>query len=194
MTEGVARLPDARRLLLEAYQRDAATEWIQATGRSMIPLVRPGTWMLVEFGATPQRVGEIVIFHRDTIFIAHRVVARRVEGDRVLLVTKGDGEPYRETPLETGEVTGVVRGLALHREGALVTLGCAGFSGRAIARVSNLSGRGAALVRRVASHLPDPARRPATAAGEALARVASRGAAFPFALVAQHALRSPGRG
>jgi hypothetical protein len=194
MTEGAASLPQARRLLLEAYLRDTATEWIQATGRSMIPLVRPGTWMLVEFGASPQRVGEIVLFRRNEIVVAHRVVARRVEGDETLVVTKGDGEPYRDTPLETGLVTGVVRGLAPHPGGALVTLGCGGQSGRAIAWVSNVSGRGAVLVRRLATHLPDPARRPATAAGAALARVASRGAAFPFALAAQHGLRQRGRG
>ena len=194
MTEGAAKLSQARRLLLDAYRRDAATEWIQATGRSMLPLVRPGTWMLVEFGVSPERIGEIVLFSRDGIFVAHRVVARRVEGDATLLVTKGDGEAYREAPLETGAVAGVVRGLALDPEGAAVSLGCAGLSGRAIASISNVSGRGAALARRVAVHLPDPARRSVLDAGAALARVASRGAAYPVALVAQHHLRSRGRG
>jgi len=192
VSEGGAKLPQARRLLLDAYRREAATEWIQAAGASMLPLVRPGMWMLVEFGASPQRVGEIVLFRRGELFVAHRVVARRRDGSSAVLVTKGDGEPYRETPLEAVTVTGVVRGLALNPGGAVVTLGCAGLSGRAIASISNLSGRGAALARRLASHLPDPARRPAIAAAAALARVASRGGALPVALLAQHELHSRG--
>jgi hypothetical protein len=185
MPERAAWLPRARRAVFEAYRRDAATEWIEAQGRSMRPLIRAGTWMLVEFGARPEAIGEIVLFPRGEILVAHRVVAKRRREGTTLLVTKGDGEPYRETPLEPDAVTGVVRALRLHPGGPAVTLGCAGHAARAIALISNASGRAAALGWRAARHLPDPARSPALAAGAALSRVASRAGALPVALLAQ---------
>jgi hypothetical protein len=179
--------------VFEAWGREAAFEWIEAQGSSMQPLIRPGTQMLVEFGARPEGIGEIVLFPRGEILVAHRVVATRRRGETALVVTKGDGDAYRETPLEPGAVTGVVRALRLHPDGPPVALGCAGRSARAIARISNASGRAAALAVRAARHLPDPTRRPAFAAATALSRVASRAGALPFALLAQ-LQSSSGRG
>jgi hypothetical protein len=185
MPERATLLPRARLAVFEAYRREAATEWIEAQGASMRPLIRPGTRMLVEFGAEPAGIGEIVLFPRGEILVAHRVVAMRRRGEATLVVTKGDGEPFRETPLEPGCVTGVVRALRLAPDGPAVTVGCAGRGARAIARISNASGCAAALGWRAARRLPDPTRAPAIAAVAALSRVVSRAGGLPVAAVAQ---------
>jgi hypothetical protein len=185
MTERAGLLPRARLAVFETYRREAATEWIEAQGASMRPLIRPGTRMLVEFGAEPAGIGEIVLFPRGQILVAHRIVAKRRGGSTTLVVTKGDGEPFRETPLEPGCVIGVVRALRLAPDGPAVTVGCAGRGARAIARFSNASGCVAALGWRAARRLPDPTRAPAIAAVAALSRVASRAGALPVALLAR---------
>ena len=185
MTETAAWLSKARRGLFETYRRDATTEWIQATGSSMRPLIRPGTWMLVEFGARPERIGEIVVFPLGETHVAHRVVARRRAAGSASLVTKGDAQPYRERPLAPSDVLGVVRAIRRDPAGKAVSLGCTGRSALTVAVISNTSGRAAALARRAARRLPDPASRPALRAATALTRVVSRAGALPFAVLAQ---------
>lgn len=185
MGERATLAPGARRALFDAYGREAVTEWIQARGRSMEPLVRPGSWMLVEFGAGAVRVGDIVLFSKGDEIVAHRVVASRPSGGVRLLVTKGDAEPYREAPLHPREVIGVVRALRPRPDGPPVTVGAAGASARFIAFVSNTSGRTAMLATRAARRLPDPLRRPTLRTSTALSRVAGRAGGAPFAGLAQ---------
>ena len=190
MVEQVQRwLPRARRALFEIYRQQAASSWIEADGQSMQPLIHPGDWMLVEFGALPTAVGEIVLFSRGDSVVAHRVVAHR--RGSAPLITKGDAEPYCDPPLGAADVLGVVRALRHGPHSPPSGAGCRGPSARAIARVSRWSGRGAALARRMATVLPDPVRRAALSAIPPLARVVAQALLAPICWAARiHAVRS----
>jgi peptidase S24-like protein len=165
-------LPYARRATFEVYRRQGDSMWVQAQGGSMRPLIEPGSWMLVEFGAAAAEVGQIVLFPQGERIVAHRVVAQRTRLGTPLLLTKGDAEPYCDPPLVPAEVLGVVR--ALRRPDAPATCaGCRGFSARVVARMSWWGSRGAALARRMAALLPDPLRRIVARAIPPFARVAA---------------------
>ena len=129
MVEQVQRwLPRARRALFEIYRQQAASSWIEADGQSMQPLIHPGDWMLVEFGALPTAVGEIVLFSRGDSVVAHRVVAHR--RGSAPLITKGDAEPYCDPPLGAADVLGVVRALRHGPHSPPSGAGCRGPSAR----------------------------------------------------------------
>ena len=175
-------LPRARRATFELYRQQAISTWIEAQGGSMRPLIAPGTRMLVEFGAAPARVGDIVLFPLGDLVVAHRVVACRTG---TTLVVKGDAEPYADRPLDRTELLGVVRALRRGPSGPIIRIGCAGRSARTIARISRLSGRGAALARRAAALFPAPLRRVALQAIPPFARVVAQVLFAPFHWVAQ---------
>jgi hypothetical protein len=152
-------LPQARRAVFELYRRQAARVWIEAQGASMRPLIGPGTWMQVAFGAQPRGVGEIVLFARGDRLVAHRVVAWARPPDRGLLLAKGDAEAYADPPLRSRDVMGVVRALRQGPEEPVSSVGCTGRLAFAVAQLSRWSGCGAALARRAATLLPNPLRR-----------------------------------
>jgi hypothetical protein len=177
-------LPLARRALFEEDRRRGASRWIEARGASMRPLIAPGTWMLVDFGARPGGTGEIALLRRGDTIVAHRVVAtiRRETGS--LLVTKGDAEPFCDAPVSVEDVIGVVRALRRAPGGRPTTLGCAGRPARMIGRISGWSGRSAFRVRRLAPFLPVRLRRLTRPAVLHLARTATRLVAAPMASAA----------
>ena len=45
--------------LLQRYRLDGRTAWLEATGASMDPLIPAGSHLMVEFGAFPERLGEV---------------------------------------------------------------------------------------------------------------------------------------
>ena len=155
--------------------RDAGTEaWIDTRGVSMRPLVGPGGRVLVAFGASPTRIGEIVVFERHDGIVAHRLVGSRRRGGREQLIVKGDAEAYFDPPIAPDEVLGVVRGVRCDALGPVRRRGLAGRSARLIAGVSRWTGRGARLAHRGAIHSPEPIRGTALRAIPALARVPTR--------------------
>ncbi len=156
----VEQLVDRRRrwrAACEVYRQERTTTWIKPEGRSMRPLIGPGAWALVEFGAAPTAVGEIVLFGRGDLVIAHRLVAWRP--GRAGLIAKGDAEADYDAPLDLEDILGVVRALRRGPSGPPTRIGCVGRLARAVARASRWLGRGAALARRAATFLPAPLRR-----------------------------------
>ncbi|MGZ8501529.1 MAG: S24/S26 family peptidase [Candidatus Limnocylindrales bacterium] len=155
--------------------RDAGVEaWLETRGVSMRPLVGPGGRMLVEFGASPTRIGEIVVFERHGRIVAHRLVGSRRRGGREQLIVKGDAEAYFDPPIGRDDVLGVVRGVRRDALGPVRRWGLDGRSARLIAGVSRWTGRGARLAHRGAVLSPEPIRRTALRAIPALARVPTR--------------------
>jgi hypothetical protein len=155
--------------------REARTEaWLETRGTSMRPLVGPGGGMLVAFGATPSRVGEVVVFERYDGIVAHRLVGRRRRDGREQLIVKGDNEAYFDPPIGCDDVLGVVRGVRRDESGPVLQRGLGGRTARVIAGVSRSAGRGARVARRVAEHSPAPIRRTALRAIPTLARVPTR--------------------
>ena len=159
----------ATRLAFESYREQGRQAWINAQGNSMRPLIAPGARLLVEFGAAPERVGDIIVFSQGQRLVAHRIVARSKGGAPV---AKGDFEPYADGPIDPNDIFGVVRALA-DGSGTEASAACDGWPARSIAGISRLIGRAAARSRRAASILPDPLRRAALQAIALLARVAA---------------------
>jgi hypothetical protein len=139
----------ARRALFDVYRRERVSAWIRATGTSMHPCIAPGEWMRVDFGAQPERVGEIVLFCQGEQLVAHRVVGwRRTPGGRHV-VAKGDAVAYCDPAVAPGDVLGVVRAISARRAGAPRTAGCGGARARAVGTISGWRGRAAWKVRRI---------------------------------------------
>ena len=89
-----------------------AGAWIEVTGWSMSPLIRPGDELYVEFGDRRPRRGEIAVFREGELMIAHRVVGGGRSGSRKLLITRGDGMATFDPPFPAEEVLGVVRAVS----------------------------------------------------------------------------------
>jgi hypothetical protein len=137
----------ARLGLFELYRRQGKQVWVQASGESMRPLISPGAWLLVDFGVAPTRVGEIVIFARQTTVVAHRVVVDTRGSSGRTLTTKGDPQLHFDPPLAAGDVIGVVRAVRRGPRARIHTLGCSGFTAELAGRLSGLSGRVAGRLR-----------------------------------------------
>lgn len=163
----------ARAGLLESYRNDGRTTWVEAVGRSMDPLIPAGSRLLVEFGATTERIGAVVLLRRPSGAVAHRLVARRRTADRLLLIAKGDGEALADPAFAAEAVLGVVREVRLPN-GRLGGGAIARHRGAALARVSWWSGRAARLGGYVGRRAPSPLRPGAIAAAHALSRVPTR--------------------
>jgi hypothetical protein len=164
------RRQHARRAAFEDYRRQRARVWIGPRGTSMRPLIGAGSRLLVDFGAVAA-IGDIVVFPRGDILVAHRLVARRQRHGKEILIAKGDAEPYFDAPLQPSELLGVVRALRRSGTAQATSLGCAGWSARLIAHISYSAGRSAWIARRASAILPGPLRRVALSAISLLVRV-----------------------
>jgi hypothetical protein len=160
--------------LYRSYRDAGAEVWLETRGVSMRPLVGPGGRMLVDFGARPTRIGEIVVFERSGGIVAHRLVGSRHRDGREQLIVKGDAEAYFDPPIGRDVVLGVVRGVRRDAVGPVRRHGLDGRWAQLIAGVSRWTGRGARLAHRGAVHSPRPIRRTALRAIPALARAPTR--------------------
>jgi hypothetical protein len=160
--------------MYRSYGAAGTQAWVAASGVSMRPLIAPGGRLLVEFGATQPRVGDVVLFERGDDLVAHRIVGSRRRDSREQLLVKGDAEAYFDRPIGHEDVLGVVRGVSAGPEGSTSRRGLNGRSSRVIAGVSRWTGRSARVVRRLAVHAPDPIRTASLRAIPVLARVPTR--------------------
>ncbi len=163
----------ARAGLLESFRGDGRTTWLEATGLSMEPLIPAGSLLLVEFGAAPGRIGDVVLFRRPGGAVAHRLVSRRRTSDRLMLILKGDGEALADGAIGPEAVLGVVREVRLP-DGRPGGAAIARRRGAALARVSWLSGRAARLGGYAGRRAPASLRPGAIATAHALSRVPTR--------------------
>lgn len=161
----------ARRALFERYRDRRETAWVQATGWSMTPLIDPGDWLQVEFGAGGARPGSIVLFTVGDDVVSHRVLWRRAGR----LVTKGDGTTWLDRPVATSQLLGVVRAARRGPDGEPDSSGCRGPRAAAVTLLSAVTAAAAGMTRPLP---PGPRRRAeafvARAAGSVCARIARR--------------------
>jgi len=148
----------ARAALFERYRADRAAVWIEATGLSMTPLIRPGDRLLVGFGERPHHTGQVILCAVDEAFVAHRLVAHRLVVDRegrpsVRLIAKGDAEAFPDRSVASGDVFGVVRAIR-RADGRVVTVGLDDTPGAIVALASWWGGRAARFGRRLARRAP----------------------------------------
>ena len=81
----------------------------RAQGASMMPAVWPGDILSVRrHDAAEAKPGDIVLFGRNGRLVAHRVVERTREQDRIQWVTRGDRLDYNDAPVSSHELLGRV--------------------------------------------------------------------------------------
>jgi Peptidase S24-like len=129
----------ARLAMLETWRRDGAEAWIEATGGSMLPLIRPGDRLLVGFGARDVEPGDVILFRHDGLVVAHRVVGIRERDGVRRLIAKGDNEPFATEDVAPADLLGIVRALDRGAAG-LSRRALGGTTGRTTARLSRLGG------------------------------------------------------
>ena len=100
----------SRRTVEEALTADGVFH-LRASGVSMQPTIPPGSLLLIcSLQGTP-RVGEVVLVHpHDSLWLCHRVL-KLLPGGRI--ITKGDGNPGADAPVEQHDILGVVTGMYL---------------------------------------------------------------------------------
>jgi hypothetical protein len=128
----------ARLGLFELYRRNRELIWVRGAGDSMRPLLRPDDQVLVEFGSQPRRAGDVVVFADRGQIVAHRVLAIRDGGAR--LVLKGDGSRWFDASRAATDILGVVRAHRRSEYSRGSLLGLSGPPARLIARLSLLIG------------------------------------------------------
>ena len=171
----------ARAGLLESYRHDRVEAWLTTRGTSMLPLIRPGSSLLIEFGANPV-IGEVILFALGGAHVAHRVVGRHRAPASELLIVKGDAEPYPDRAPQPAEILGVVRAVRWPNETQSRLAGLDGRSGRLIAGTSLWSGRAARIGRRLVARGPRRFRPAGVRIIEIFARVPTRLLMAPITL------------
>lgn len=129
----------ARVAMLETWRRDGAEASIEATGGSMLPLIRPGDRLLVGFGEQDVRLGDVIIFRHGGLVVAHRVVGRRQRDGVRRLIAKGDNEPLATEDVAPADFLGVVRAVDRGSRGPS-TRGLGGVTAGVTARISRIGG------------------------------------------------------
>lgn len=97
---------------------DAMTHQIQETGRllvrahgdSMYPFIRNGEVLLIHPAAAESlRIGDVLFYHRESSFYAHRLIQKKGSSDEgLLLVTHGDSLTYLDAPVSADQLIGKV--------------------------------------------------------------------------------------
>lgn len=123
------KTPDAKPPALPAHVLEAALDvWSQAgeqnqiciKGHSMLPSIQSGDHALVAHGWAGVRRGDLVVFRRDGILVAHRVLRVHYDDHGPTFITKGDNAPQFDPPLSASEIVGRV--LSIEQDGRQMAL------------------------------------------------------------------------
>jgi signal peptidase I len=79
----------------------------RAQGTSMLPTIRPGTYVAVRSAAPDQIVtGDIILAKTSAGFRLHRVVDIRYESAMAVFITRGDNHRHNDRPITAAELVG----------------------------------------------------------------------------------------
>jgi len=95
-------------IALDLCRRTKGQRYIPITGHSMYPLIREGDQVLVLLGWTGIQRGDVIVFRREGVLIAHRVMSIDKTDAGHVLITKGDNVPYFDPPLNDNQIVGRV--------------------------------------------------------------------------------------
>jgi signal peptidase I len=124
-----------RQRILEQLGLEEAVRVVETA--SMSPTIRAGESIRFRRESRPPRIGEVWVFEREGVYVAHRVLRARRDG-RVLL--KGDANPRPDPPIERSQLFGPVSAVLKHGRWVPIgrlgdrTLGVARSLGRSAAR------------------------------------------------------------
>jgi hypothetical protein len=101
-----------RELVLAAVElmgRDGREGQVRVQGESMLPTLRPGQLLAVDFAPAPAARGDLLVFRQGDLLLVHRVLgsARPLDG-RPRLRTRGDGAPQLDPAVDLDRVMGRV--------------------------------------------------------------------------------------
>ena len=93
-------------LAIESLGRSGKLRF-RAQGTSMLPTIRPGTYVAVQ-SATPDQIvtGDIVLAKTSAGFRLHRVVDIRHDSAMVVFITRGDNHRHNDRPITAAELVG----------------------------------------------------------------------------------------
>ncbi|MBN1976802.1 MAG: hypothetical protein JW918_05325 [Anaerolineae bacterium] len=102
------RLSLAMDMLNEVIERDEDVP-LKTFGLSMRPTIYGGEWVVVR-RANPEKVGmgDVVIYQAGNVFVAHRVIRKRVQDGKVYFTVKGDAHLEAEGEIAAGEIVAEV--------------------------------------------------------------------------------------
>jgi signal peptidase I len=97
--------------------------WVRATGESMVPLIKSGTSVQVDFRntASSPRIGEIVVFLIHHRLVIHRVVAIWGTGKKKKFLLKGDNSRKSDGWIEKRAILGKVKKIKHARQEIILT-------------------------------------------------------------------------
>lgn len=79
---------------------------VRVHGDSMVPTLRDGEQVLVDFAPAPPAVGDVLVFRREDLLVVHRFLGRAAGEGEPYLRFRGDGLPYFDPPIPPSAVVG----------------------------------------------------------------------------------------
>lgn len=94
--------------MLDLWGETGRMQWLAVSGRSMLPLIRDGDHVLVEFRPRVLGPGDVIVFRRGEQLVAHRVIRLMGEGGQSVVAAKGDNVAAFDPPCPLQDVIGRV--------------------------------------------------------------------------------------
>ena len=102
------RLSLAMDMLNEVIERDEDIP-LKTFGLSMTPTIHGGEWVIVrKVSGEKIRIGDVVIYQAGNVFVAHRVIRKREQDDKVYFTVKGDAHLEAEGEIAEEEIVAKV--------------------------------------------------------------------------------------
>jgi len=86
---------------------DGQTVQVPVHGMSMFPILMPrDTVQIRRFSFKEMKPGQVLVFEREGQWVAHRLIKKDTQNS--LLVTRGDGLPYIDEPVDVASAKGII--------------------------------------------------------------------------------------
>lgn len=99
--------------VIKTWRQNGAQHRIPIAGTSMYPFLRGGDHVLITHDWSEVRLGDIIVFRRNEVLFAHRMVKILKTGTEFACITKGDNSMQCDLPVNGHEIMGRV--LAINR-------------------------------------------------------------------------------
>lgn len=94
-----------------------------AKGHSMHPFIKDGEVVIVKpIGIFEIKKGDVILYHTSLNMIAHRVIKRKRENNKIMLVTKGDSNLNFDTLVQENNILGKI--IAIEKPNGTINLDC----------------------------------------------------------------------
>ena len=130
-------LKEAAQDLVEGCLLAGASIRFTVSTTSMLPTLRPGDALIVEGeAAAGVRPGEMVVIRNGNTWVVHRLIRRKVSGERYCFVTKGDNRRLADPGFDATAPVGVVKRIQRGEESIDLETWQAKYGGRVLAWLS----------------------------------------------------------